>query len=346
MPGMDGIAVVEQMRQHPQLAATPVLLLSSGGSGDAYRCRQLGISAQLLKPIKQSELLDAILLALHLRQPLEPTAAAQAAAVPGLAPLRILLAEDNPVNQHLAVRLLEKEGHVVTLALNGREALDWTDRVSFDLVLMDLQMPEMDGLQATAAIRERDRSRGRHLPIVAMTAHALKGDRERCLQAGMDGYVAKPVQAQELFRAIRQVMALRQREETHFAGSDPSEEPPGVDAAIALARVGGDPQLLAEIIALFQHDAVQQLAAIRTAIERGDGPGLQRAAHTLAGSVGCFGASQVVQTARTLEAMGRTTNLEGALPAFQLLDRQLQMLQPALTELGRSTYSQSGGNHP
>lgn len=359
MPGMDGLSLVEQMRMQPPLAELPVLLLNSGGrAGDGPRCRELGIGAQLMKPIKQSELLDAILLTLQLRQP--PAAALPAEAAVSLGPcaLRILLAEDNPVNQRLAMRLLEKEGHAVTIAPNGREALACLDREPFDVVLMDLQMPEMDGLQATAAIRARDERLHCHTPIVAMTAHALKGDRERCLQAGMDGYVAKPVQVAELFRAIRQVLPPAR---SHAAATLPKPEArcpsqaatpcqaavdaaPIVDRDMALQRVGGDVQLLAELIALFQQESAKHLDEIRRAIQKGDAAHLHRAAHALAGALECFGARVASRTARSLEKMGRTANLSDASQTCCLLDRQLQELQPALAELGRSTNRSSGDN--
>ena len=203
MPEMDGFTLVERIRQRPELAAATIVMLTSAGQrGDAPRCRELGVAAYLTKPIRQSELReavvrvfmdreqegDALLLTRHsMRESRRPTVS-----------LQVLLAEDNLVNQRLAIRLIEKRGHGVVVANNGREVLAALEKESFDLVLMDVQMPGLDGFEATAAIREKERQRGGHLPIIAMTAHAIKGDRERCLAAGMDDYLAKPLRVQEL----------------------------------------------------------------------------------------------------------------------------------------------------
>src|SRR5271157_1011060 len=200
MPDMDGFALVEQLRQGPDLAATAkvIMLTSAGQRGDAARCRELGVAAYLTKPVGQAELFDCI------ARVLGPAGAGPVVLITHHTlreekrTLHVLLAEDNAVNQKLAARLLEKHGHHVTVTSNGHEALAALDRDNFDVVLMDVQMPEMDGFEATAVIRVREQSTGRHLPIIAMTAHAMQGDRERCLAAGMDGYIAKPIKAQEL----------------------------------------------------------------------------------------------------------------------------------------------------
>ena len=195
MPNMNGFTLIERIRQKPELSTATIMMLTSAGHrGDAERCQELGIAAYLLKPIRQSELREAIARALGARE--------QTGAIPlitrfsvhdardVLASLRILLAEDNPVNQKLAVRLLEKRGHRVTVAGNGQEALEALAKENFDLVFMDVQMPEMDGMEATAAIREKEKSTGMHQVVIALTAHAMKGDREKCLAGGMDGYLA------------------------------------------------------------------------------------------------------------------------------------------------------------
>jgi PAS domain S-box-containing protein len=211
MPGMDGFELVERLVKEADLSHTKVIMLTSSAcSGDSARCRELGIAACLTKPIVPAQLSDAILAALGAELAVDvPRPVAAPAARPGESGLRVLLAEDNAVNQKLASRLLERRGHVVTVASNGRQALEILDKQSFDLVVLDVSMPEMDGFEATAAIRAREKSSGAHIPILAMTAHAMKGDRERCLAAGMDGYVAKPVQAAQLFAAIEAVTAAR-----------------------------------------------------------------------------------------------------------------------------------------
>jgi CheY-like chemotaxis protein len=200
MPGMDGFEVAERVRQTAGLAGLTILMLSSADrKGDAAQCRRLGVARYLTKPVKQSELLDAILLALGgRRRDWAPAPTGPAAPATGARPLRVLLAEDNAVNQRLAVRLLEKQGHQVTVANDGREAVEAALRQTFDVVLMDVQMPEMNGFEATAVLRAAERGTGRHLPIIALTAHAMTGDRERCLEAGMDGHVTKPIQGKAL----------------------------------------------------------------------------------------------------------------------------------------------------
>ncbi len=203
MPDMDGFALVEQIRQRPELATATIMMLTSAGHrGDAARCQELGVSAYLLKPIRQSELREAVARVLGAREhdgfiPLITRFSLQDAREPD-AYLSVLLAEDNLVNQRLVVRLLEKRGHRVVVAGTGLEALQALEKERFDLVLMDVQMPEMDGLEATAAIREKEKSSGFHQPVVALTAHAMKGDREKCLAAGMEGYLTKPIRPQEL----------------------------------------------------------------------------------------------------------------------------------------------------
>jgi PAS domain S-box-containing protein len=214
MPEMDGFALIEQIRQRPELSAATIMMLTSAGHrGDAARCQELGVAAYLLKPIRQSELREAVARVLGAREqegaiPLITRFSLQETREPG-ACLRVLLAEDNLVNQRLAVRLLEKRGHRVVVASTGLEALEALEKESFDLVLMDVQMPEMDGLEATATIREKEKSSGLHQAVVALTAHAMKGDREKCLAAGMDGYLTKPIRPQELDQLLETYAARR-----------------------------------------------------------------------------------------------------------------------------------------
>jgi len=217
MPQMDGFTAAEQIQRNPDLVgATIMMLTSSGHLGDAARCRELGISAYLVKPIRPAELLDAICLIVQKSAPKTPVPLVTRHILREIRHrTRVLLVEDNPVNQKLAVALLEKRGFGVITAGNGKLALAALEREPFDLVLMDVQMPEMDGLEATSAIREGEKSTGRHVPIIAMTAHALKGDQERCLAAGMDAYVSKPIRTSELFETIERTLErYRQLEPT------------------------------------------------------------------------------------------------------------------------------------
>jgi CheY-like chemotaxis protein len=213
MPEMDGFELTERVGKTPSFKAPTMIMVSSAARpGDAERCRRLGIARHLIKPVVQSELLDTILHALRHEGAEESLQGALAGRPPAAVPtLRILLAEDGLVNQRVAMGLLKKHGHQVVLANNGREAVESLDKQSFDGILMDVQMPEMDGFEATAAIREREQRTGRHIPIIAMTASAMKGDRERCLAAGMDGYVSKPIDPEQLYRAVATFAPARAR---------------------------------------------------------------------------------------------------------------------------------------
>jgi two-component system, sensor histidine kinase and response regulator len=216
MPKMDGFELVERIRRRPELAAPTIMMLTSAGHrGDAERCGELGITAYLLKPIRQSELREAIARVLGAREPsgtipLITRYSLQDARDPDTV-LRVLVVEDNVVNQRLAVRMLEKRGHHATLAGNGREALDSLAKHTFDLVFMDVQMPVMDGLEAVSAIREREKGTGRHQIVIAVTAHAMKGDREQCLASGMDDYLSKPIRPRELEEILEKWLAVRAR---------------------------------------------------------------------------------------------------------------------------------------
>ena len=232
MPEMDGFKVAERIRQDPALAGATIMMLTSAGHvGDAARCRELGISAYLVKPIRQRELLHAICTVLQKTPRKVPERlVTQHTLREERHRHRILLAEDNLVNQELAVRLLEKRGFDVTVAGDGRAALEALEKSAFDAILMDVQMPEMDGFVATAMIREKEKATGGHVPIIAMTAHALKGDQERCLAAGMDAYVSKPIRTAELFRTIENQLKAREAASKHVDG----EANASADAAATL----------------------------------------------------------------------------------------------------------------
>jgi CheY-like chemotaxis protein len=221
------------------------------------------------------------------------------------------------------VRLLEKLGHRVAVARDGRETLAaWRGR-PFDVILMDVQMPEMDGLEATAAIRAAEAGTGRHTPVVALTAHAMVGHRERCLAAGMDDYLTKPVQPDDLARALAAVAGL----------GDPTTPDEGVDREALLERVGHSGAFLRGLSGLFREESARLLAEIRAAVAAGDGARLQAAAHALKGAVSNFGAARAVGAARRLEQLGRAGDLRGAAAALGPLEEALQKVEPALDRL-------------
>jgi CheY-like chemotaxis protein/HPt (histidine-containing phosphotransfer) domain-containing protein len=241
--------------------------------------------------------------------------------------VRILLAEDNPFSRKLAVGLLEKQGHTVVVAGTGGEVLSLLAEKPVDLVLMDVQMPEMDGLEATAAIRRREQAAGGHIPIIAMTAYAMKGDRERCLAAGMDGYIAKPIRPQELIEAIDTFAP---------AENGPPEERPAeqvLDWKAALAFAGGDQELLHDLIGVFLQECPGWLAEVRQAIAWGDAALLQTAAHKLKGTLMHLEARTACEPALRLEVMGREHNLVGAGETCAALEAELGRLQQALAGL-------------
>jgi len=338
MPDVDGFTVAERLQAQPNFPQATVMMLTSGDRpGDVANCRRLGIAAHLLKPIKQSELLDAILTALGAPIPHLPAAASIATQrEAGKRPLQILVVEDSPVNQRLAVGLLEKWGHAVTVAGNGYEGLDALERGQFDLVLMDVQMPELDGLQAAAIIRQRESQRGGHVRIVATTAHAIKGDRERCLQSGMDGYLSKPIRPRELYEIVAQsaadadeVEAIVLDDASHAAAAAPL--PYREDEA--LRRVAGDREHLKLLVAAFFEECPRLMAELQAGISNGDAARLRRAAHTLRGSASIFGADDVAETAGKLEAAAQNGGLENGRQSLEVLERQLARLLPALSRL-------------
>jgi CheY-like chemotaxis protein len=330
MPEMDGFTLAARIQQSPELADTTVLMLTSAGHPeDIASCRELGISAYLLKPVKQSELLSAVQAALGRSWQGESPAPAPLPSPPTGRPLHILLAEDNLINQKLAVRLLEKEGHTVVVAGNGREALDQLESQPFDLVLMDVEMPELDGLTATALIRQKEQGTGRHLPIIAMTAHALKGDRERCLAAGMDSYIPKPVRPRELFEAIAAtVEPPRAGNGAESAGVSSPEEL--LNWNEALDQVGGDTELLRELVGLFLETSPKELSELREAIARGDCQSLKRLAHTIKGTLGVVGARAARSVAQVLETKAQKGDLTSMDETCVALEKAVERLRPAL----------------
>ena len=339
MPLMDGFRLTEEMKREPQLAGTQVIMVTSGGQvGDAARCRELGIAAYLTKPVRQADLLEAIVRVLGSKTRAdEPESLVTRHSLrENRRGLQILVVEDNIVNQRLAEHMLRNRGHVVTIANNGREGLEVLERQRFDLALVDVQMPEMDGLQMTATVRNQEKSSGAHLPIIAMTAYAMKGDRERCLDAGMDNYVAKPINSRQLFELIDGVRTVELKP---AQGGDVGINQEILDESALLARFEGEAELLRDVVNLYLDDCPKLLDGIRGALERGDAHGLERAAHKLKGTVANFSARASYDAALRLEVMGRDGNLEQAREALGQLESALEQLRPVLLKL-------SGGIKP
>ncbi|MEP7342769.1 MAG: response regulator, partial [Acidobacteriota bacterium] len=333
MPEMDGYTLLAEIKQRPELAdATIIMLTSAGESADCESHRKMGLAACLTKPVKQSELLSAIIRTLgkSSRAAKQPAHTTQPIPIEKSRNMRILLTEDNLVNQRLAIRLLEKQGHTVVAANNGREALAALEQARFDIVLMDVQMPEMDGFEATGQIREQEQLTGAHMPIIAMTAHAMKGDRERCLEAGMDAYISKPVQAAELFKLIAD-LGPAAASPVHSTTNGFHAEV--FDQAEAMARVEGDQELLAELVDLFSGDCPRLLNDIRQAVASREGLGLARAAHALKGAASNFGATGVVAMAQRLEQMGQAEELIEAGAICTKLEAEVGRLNAALGAL-------------
>jgi len=336
MPDIDGFAVAERIRREPALAGVTVMLLTSDVmNGDLARCRTLGIARHLVKPFTPSELLNAVLLALG--QSIETKTSPLPPAPPGAEAssrrLHVLVAEDNAVNQRLIVRLLEKMGHIPIVAYNGQEAVEAYESRPFDVALMDVQMPVMDGLAATMAIRESEaRHPGRRrLPIMALTAYAMRGDRERCLAAGMDEYLTKPIKLEDLSAALNRLFG------EGVAATDPGEpilsEPvpeAGFDLTTALNYVGGDRELLDELLGIFAEDAPVRIEAMRRAIGGGDTPELMREAHTLKGALKVIGATSAAGLAQGLEALGRAGDGTDVDKLFAALEREMDRLLQSL----------------
>jgi signal transduction histidine kinase/CheY-like chemotaxis protein len=336
MPEMDGFALVERINRSGRPAPATVLLLSSRDrQGDLARCKALGGCVSTTKPPKQGDLVKAFrkLHGLPGAQDTLPEidlgSEAAGTRVPPRPPRRlsILLVDDNPFNQKVASLKLTKCGYAVAVAGSGREGLEALRRGRFDLVFMDMQMPDMDGLEATAAIRRQERDTGGHVPIIAMTAHAMAEVRDRCLAAGMDGYVAKPIQDRELWQEIARVMPGGDRP----AVDAPADQPVVLDHGAVLDRVGGNLQLLRELIAVFRDDCSRLLPNLRQALDRKDPAGVRLAAHTLKGMVSFFAAEQARAAVYALEKMGAAADLSGADQEFAALVAEIERLQTALT---------------
>jgi two-component system sensor histidine kinase/response regulator len=309
MPETDGFSLAQQVARDERLGKPKVILLTSAGATVMKGRAASAFAAKLAKPVKQSDLLDAIVTAFATPAPSRRQRGkeTQRQGQPANRSLRVLVAEDNPTNQALVAALLKQKGHRVSLVGNGRLAADRAVLESFDIVLMDVQMPEMSGLEATAVIRDHERTTGQHLPIVALTARAMAGDREQCLAVGMDAYVSKPLRPDELFSAIDAVLT---RQPAKSRASMPAAGDT-VDRGALLADFGGRMDLLKDVVDVFLEDAPSILARLKEALQNNNAVDVAAAAHALKGSVGLFSQGDAYECARRLEQLGRSGDLTG-----------------------------------
>ena len=340
MPGTDGFMLAQAIKADARFSGISLIMLTSAALSDVQRrARRAGVAACLSKPVKQSDLFDAILatIAPAPRVQRGEAAAARGGAARRRGGGRVLVAEDNPTNQKLVVLLLEQQGYQVVLAANGEEAVARSAEQPFDLILMDVQMPRLSGIEATVAIRERERGTGVHVPIVALTAHAMSGDRERCLAAGMDGYVAKPLRSNELFAAIDALLGPAGSPGTPATPEAAAPEAGPLDAASLLAGFGGNRTLLGEVIDMFLADTPRLLSEARGALERGDAAALAASAHALKGSLGLFAQTGgAYEAARSVELAARAGDLLGSAGRFPELEEAARQLSEEVQAIRRS----------
>jgi two-component system sensor histidine kinase/response regulator len=337
MPGMDGVETLEAIKADPDIRDMVVIMLTSMGvRGDAARLEALGCAGYLIKPVKQSQLFDTIITVLSRQgarpenQPLKIVTRHTVADVKRRR-TRILLAEDNPMNQKLAVALLKKAGYTVDAVENGKLAVEALNRKSYDLILMDVQMPEMDGFEATKAIRQRKDER-RNIPILAMTAHAMKGDRERCLGAGMDDYVSKPIEPQELLNTVKKWVVSEANEQDTTEAATIREHVPASDPIVNIEtvlqnRFDGDVGFFDEMVHEFLDYAPKQLENLDGSISANDNKTVEIEAHSLKGAASNLGARRLAELALELELAGRTGGLSTAPTMLENLRSELKRMQ-------------------
>jgi CheY-like chemotaxis protein len=332
MPETDGLSLGAQVAADPQINGVKMMLLTSAGAAALRGRRASMFVATLVKPVKQSELLDAIVTAFAAPARRRRATTPRRSKKPPRA-LRVLVAEDNPTNQTLILALLEQRGHDVSIVNNGRLAVERATQQPFDVVLMDVQMPEMGGLEATAAIRAAEQKTGGRVPIVALTARAMTGDREQCLAAGMDAYVPKPLRAEELFAVIDALAGSRGAtapSESEPAPAAPPAATGSVDRAALLAGLGGRRDLARRVIDVFLHDAPVMLARLGDAMRASSAPDVAAAAHAIKGSAGLFSQGAAYADARALEMRARDGDLSAAQDACASIERSVSGLMREL----------------
>ena len=358
MPGEDGFHFAESLKHTHESSSCPIIMISSGSSPvDAELCASRGIARFMSKPVIASELLNEVLRQFSRFATVKPEQALHLDKSVTVPPRRVLLVEDNEINRRVALGLLRSRGHQAEVAENGKEAVDRLAEQEFDVVLMDMQMPVMDGYEATALIREREHQTGGRIPIVAMTAEALKGDREHCLESGMDDYVSKPISPAEMYRAIerfpaiclRSVSGIRPVPKGHDtealttisaptetipavppAQDEPTNGLPAIDWDIAKQRLPDGPAALQEFVELVKRELPVLLAEIRQAIEARDAKTLRRSSHTMKSSISYFGAKPLIAIAQTMEKNGKEESIEGASELLAAMEQEVARVLAAL----------------
>jgi two-component system sensor histidine kinase/response regulator len=337
MPGMDGFELVSQIKNSNESGSPKIVLLtSSGAANETDRAKELGIFGIINKPVRRSDLY-------HMMSGQGPDFSTTAGSVEDppnnqalpepskLRPLRILLAEDHLINQKVAIAMLGKMGHRAKVVPDGRKAVEaWRDDHPYDLILMDVQMPEMDGFEAVATIRDSERSNGGHVSIVALTAHAMKGDRERCLRSGFDDFLSKPIRSPELQLALKRWAGGSQPDPTTTAGIPPRNEEIGFDRAQALMNLGGDESLLVDVIKLFLEDWPRLLGEFDRAVVDGDCPTLARLAHTVRGVSSNFALTPMIEAASALEKYAKVANRDQFRASLDDLKAGFDRVRPSL----------------
>src|SRR5262245_7656158 len=335
MPEVDGFTLAERIADTYKSAGPRVILLTSAGAPALRGRRTKLFAATLAKPVKQSDLLDAIVTVFATPARRARTKDAPVSTRGSVAALRVLVAEDNPTNQKLVCALLEQKGHQITVVNNGRLAVERATAGSFDVILMDVQMPEMSGLEATALIRAQEKDTGLHVPIVALTARAMAGDREQCFAAGMDGYVSKPVRANELFSTMDAVVSgVRNADvESAVSRTGTTGASASIDLKALLAGFGGSGHLVKEVIDVFLTDAPVMIERLKKAALAGDVAELGAAAHAIKGSAGLFSQGDVYEKARALEHRARAGDGSDAQRASDAIEASVLQLMNELRSL-------------
>ncbi|MGQ9603231.1 MAG: response regulator [bacterium] len=334
MPGFDGFQLAEKIRAMKEFDDLVMIMLTSVGKpGDGSLCRSLGISAYLMKPVRKNDLHEAIILSLDNKRAEETQALiTQHSLRENRRKLRIMVVEDSAVNRRLVSKLLEKRGHIVIQATSGKEAVSTYQSKPVDVILMDLTLPDEDGFEVTQKIREMERRNGGHTPIIAVTAHAMKGDEEQCLRAGMDSYIAKPIKAGELLDTVEAVVRIEQEQSRD--GSSKKVHDSVVDWSAAIRQLEGDVELLKELAGVFVEQSDILMERMKDALDKGDTIAVERIAHTIKGSISNFAAKRVFRAAEHLEEISRKGDASKAIEAYKNLKQEIERLRPSLVALG------------